>query len=122
MLAKLLFTLAVVGVLLTLARNRPPPDEAEAAAGLTAWIPWPKLLAFGAVLIVLSAGAGVYYQHWHEANTVVKVRVINSNTGQISVYEAKRKDIGSQRFVTLDRREVTVSDVERIEVLRNLDR
>lgn len=120
MLGKLLFTALVIGIVIALARERRTDSAGEQAGEESAgasWIPWPKVLAFGAVLIVLSAGAATYYSYWSAANEVVKVRVINSNTGEVAVYQARRKHIDSQRFTTIDHREVTVSDVERIEIV-----
>ncbi len=117
MLTKLLFTLAVIAALLTWARQRRSPmagDNAEQRQR------WPTVfLAAAAVLIVFSAAAATYYDHWRQANAIVKVRVINSNTGQMAVYEARRKDIDSRVFVTTDRREIRVSDIERLELVES---
>ncbi|MCU7845518.1 MAG: antitermination protein NusG [Candidatus Thiodiazotropha sp. (ex Monitilora ramsayi)] len=67
--------------------------------------------------IAMILGSGVFlYMEWQDRYRVVTVQVIDSQTGKSVYYKARRMDVGERGFTTLDGREVTVADTERIEL------
>jgi hypothetical protein len=69
-----------------------------------------------AVLMILGSGLFLYMQ-WQDQYRVVTVQVIDSLSGNQTEFRARRMDVGERGFMTLDGREVTVADTERIELL-----
>jgi hypothetical protein len=65
--------------------------------------------------MVLSAIAMIYIEI-SDNNTLVTVHVINSQTGSRVSYQARRQDIKSSSFTTLEGSTVYVANIERIEV------
>jgi len=117
MIAKILLTIAVVGGILLLTRHR--RGSARRTGPVRRPAPWIQALVYAGVLAVI-AGAGIaYYGYWADANQLVTVRVINSDTGDVVTYRARRESIGGRRFKTVDGREVRISSVERIEIIES---
>ncbi|MBF0310268.1 MAG: hypothetical protein HQL56_12145 [Magnetococcales bacterium] len=74
----------------------------------------PRLFVAG---IVLLTGLGVYgWRHYQQAHAVVKVRVVNTTTQEVTLFEAPRNSVFRRTFHTVDGRLVTLSDVERMEI------
>ena len=71
-----------------------------------------------AVIVGAVAISGLYfYLEWQRANDEVQVRVVNSRTGAYQSYLARKVDVGARRFITLDGRQITIADVERLEIV-----
>lgn len=121
MIGKLLLTLLALlgGYAVVRARVR----ERRVALGLES--PRPPLvpmralrLAASLLLALMAVGSSLYLlQSWLERQEVVRVQVINANTGQVTHYESRRGSIEGRRFATLDGREIRLADVERLIVL-----
>lgn len=123
MISKLILTLLVViGAILVLRMRAgkrlisqlPPPPAAPVKT------PRSRVFLFVAVVLLLLsvAGAGYYLFHlWQDSYREITVRVINANTGQITSYRAYKGDVEREQgfFRTVEGREVTLSDVERLE-------
>jgi len=65
--------------------------------------------------MVLAAIAMIYIEV-SDNYSIVTVHVINSQSGARVSYQARREDIESSSFTTLEGRKVYVANVERIEV------
>lgn len=74
-------------------------------------------LAYGFVGLLVLGTATLLIQRWDHARERVVVEVVNANTGQVSIYQARRGDVRDRSFVTVDGQRVTLADVERL-VLR----
>ena len=121
MLWKILLTaLVIAGAVLTLRmRNRPAepvrrlgsvPRVRSSSFGLV------RMLAAGFVVLML-LGAGFYlFQQWRDNYRIVDVRVIDSRTGNDSVYQAYKGDVEGRTFVTTDGRIVSLAETERLEL------
>lgn len=78
-----------------------------------------KLLRTGAwtfmALMVLAAVVMMSVDLWDQ-NAVVTVHVINTQSGERTSYQARREDVQSNSFTTLDGRKVFSAGIERIEI------
>lgn len=73
--------------------------------------------AYGFMLVMVVAAAAMIYAEISENYQVVTVQVINTQSGTQTNYQARRDDIGSSSFTTLEGRTVFVAGIERIEVI-----
>jgi hypothetical protein len=122
MLTKILFTAAVIAVVVALMRFRRqrealvsrdeprlvnPPKEKKGMP-----IGW---LASAAVSLMLIASGVLLYNHWQDSNVVISVRVVDASSGKSETYRAYRGDVDDREFVTVDGVRVVLADTERLE-------
>jgi hypothetical protein len=122
MISKILLTLFVILVAWLVIRHRqqrmqaiaqqPTPVLAEPKRS-NHW-KWAGYIL--AIVMILGSGLFLYLQ-WQDQYRVVTVQVIDSLSGNRTEYRARRMDVRERGFMTLDGREVTVADTERIELL-----
>lgn len=118
MLWKLLFTVvAILGAYLVIrARVRPRPEPGLLVTARPARLPrrLTQGLAYALAGLALAA-SGFYLVHsWDQGREVLRVQVINVNTGLIANYQARQRDIKGRGFRTLDGQVVRLADVERM--------
>ena len=127
MITKILFTAAIIVVVLILVRVigsrkaagqdgrlidiTPTREGAKGRVG-------PVLMGMLA-LVVIAGVAYVVFSEVADEHREITVEVINTRTGASVRYQVERGDIRGRTFRTLDGRTVTVADVERIEILEN---
>jgi NADH:ubiquinone oxidoreductase subunit 2 (subunit N) len=115
MISKLLFTVSVIVavILLVKLRSRPAPPAATKAPDETAQgFRWLALLA--AALMVI--GSAIFmWQSWRDASEVVLLKVIDTQTGQVTEFRAYRGDIDGRSFRTVDGRRITLAETDRLE-------
>ena len=119
MLGKIVFTLAVVALAYLAIRMRSRAVEAEQTVrskGPSPQILAPRVVAYVFLAVAVLTGTALFLMEWHDDRQVVTIRVINSRTGDVVVYEAYKGRIYGRRFETLDGRVVTVAEVDRIEL------
>ena len=68
------------------------------------------------MFIMVIAAAAMIYLEVSDRYTTVTVHVINTQTGLINSYQARREDINASSFTTVEGRKVYVAGIERIEV------
>ena len=120
MLTKILFTVAVIVVVLLVyqARFRPVSEAVQKVKSDPLFPQKPAKWVVYTVAGILAASSGVvYYFKWQSDNTILTIRVISSQQEQPFTYKARQKDIKGRTFTTLDGRVVTLGDAERIELL-----
>ncbi len=120
MLTKILFTVAVIVVVLLVyqARFRPVSEAVKKAKAEPLFAHKPSKWVVYTVVGILAISSGiVYYFKWQSDNTVLTIRVISSQQEQPFTYKARQKDIKGRTFTTLDGRIVKLGDAERIELL-----
>ena len=122
MLLKILLTAAVIlGAVLILRRRVRRVAQAQVATPTRVQPEIPKsriqyVAAYG-LLLAMFGGAGFFiYLEWQDSYQVVDVRVIDSRTGNTVNYRARRGDIDGRTLRTMDGREITLADVERMEL------
>lgn len=122
MITKILFTAAVIGLVFLLARAR---TRAQSKSGDSALehTPsqakrslFPRIAASAVIGVMILASALFLYREWEDRYRIVNVRVINSDTGYATTYQAYKGDIEGRRFQALDGRVVTLAEVERMEL------
>lgn len=118
MIWKILLTAAVIFAAFLVVRERwRGPSRRSVATS-----PPPPLLSAGTVrgmayglLGVMLLGSGWYlFSDWRAGHAVVTIQVVNANTGAITPYQARRRDLADRGFRTLDGRDIRVADVERM--------
>lgn len=122
MLGKILLTAAVIlGAYLVIrarmqrGREAPAPPPVPPRPSLVP-VSAVRAIAYGLVAAMVAGSLLWLYQDWESGRGVVTVRVINANTGDVTLYQARREDIERRQFVTLDGRRVTLAEVERMVV------
>ncbi|MBF0109145.1 MAG: hypothetical protein HQL76_08225 [Magnetococcales bacterium] len=73
-----------------------------------------------AVILVAStllSALWMIFSHWQDNATWVEVRVVDVKSGEKSYYEAQKGQIHGRSFTTRDGRRITLSDVERMEIM-----
>ncbi len=118
MIWKLLLTLSVILMAYLVIRAR--IRRAREAAGLgpprSALIP-PALirpLAYGLLAVMLLGSLTYLVKDWDRDRAIIRVQVINANTGAVTEYAVRRGSLDGRRFITSDGREVRIAEVERL--------
>ncbi len=75
-----------------------------------------QLAAYGLAIAVFGLAGWYIYQDYTESQIMVRIRVINAETGQVVLYDAPKGLVYGRHFTTADGRRVTLADVERMEV------
>lgn len=120
MLTKILLTLGVIiGCLWMLSARREKTEPKLKVIANPKDQQRQKLLRTGAwtfmALMVLAAVVMMSVDLWDQ-NAVVTVHVINTQSGERTSYQARREDVQSNSFTTLDGRKVFSAGIERIEI------
>ena len=117
MLTKIVFTLAVIGVVILMARFRGRPARAPAAAPQKKRSnPWVKGLAVAVIAVMVAGSALGVWLYWRDAHQIMQIWVIDSRSGHRSEYQAYRGSMEERSFKTIDGRHVRLAETERMEV------
>ncbi len=117
MLTKIIFTLAVVGLVILVARFRGRPARTPApAVREKPGKAWMKGMALAVIGIMIAGSMLAIWLFWRDAHQVMQVRVIDSRSGRVSEYRAYRGSLEERSFETLDGRRVRLAETERLEV------
>ena len=118
MLTKIVFTLAVIGLVILVVRFRGRPARSPVQAPQKrSRSPWVKGLALSVIGVMIAGSALTLWLFWRDAHQVMQVRVIDSRSGRVSEYQAYRGSLGEHSFETLDGRQVHLAATERMEVV-----
>jgi len=118
MITKILFTIAIIGGVMLFTRYSSQRRAVQRGTGPTVSVRNPvRIAAYVVIALIVAASALWLVQEWRDAQEVLTVRVVNSETGQEVVYDAFRSDIENRSFRTVDGRRVILADVERLEVM-----
>jgi len=115
MVAKILFTLAVVGLVVWMVRFRRRPAASVNSPILPRRAG--RLLAVLVPSAVLAVTLAVVWYDWRHDHQVLEVRVIDAGTGRVSLYRVRRNRLGERSFETVDGLRVRLAETERIEVV-----
>jgi len=124
MITKIFFTMLVIVIVGMIFRSQtqtrtqqtPARAKKEAAPDSDASSLAPKTVAYLLIALLIVVSGVVYYFSWSDANTLVKLRVINAS-GVLSEYQAYRKDIKGREFTSIDGIQIQLADSDRLEML-----
>jgi predicted nucleic acid-binding Zn ribbon protein len=115
---KLLLTAAVIfgAYLVIRARMRAPETTEDAPHTQAPRVSGRALRRLAYALIGLMLGGTAFYliRSWESGREVLRVQVVNANTGVVIDYLARRRDVEGRGFRTLDGQVVRLADVERM--------
>ena len=118
MITKILFTAMVIVAVLVYARHRTARRDPGRPAEPPAPAPWYwRLMPAGLLAAALAAGSLVFWLEWQDEHRLFTVRVIDTRSGEVRTYPVYRDDVEGRRFTTVDGRQVTLADVERMELI-----
>lgn len=120
MFLKLLLTILVIAGALLYVRVRQQkrpvlPVNPVPAAGLSAMV---KVAAVVSVVLMLLGAAGYLYFQWQDNYQVVDILVVDTRTGNETRYRAYKGDVEPRGFITTEGRQVSLAEVERMEMGR----
>ncbi len=122
MLTKILFTIAVIIVVLFVYQSRfkqtIQSNKRVKTPELSPFKP-SKWLIYSIAGVLAVASGVVYFFKWQADNTVINIRVVSTQEEQATTYKARQKDIKGRTFTTLDGRLVTLGGADRIELLED---
>lgn len=121
MIGKLLLTLAVVlgayGVIRSRMRAERVARGLEPARAPLLPRRTVRLVAMIVFAVMVGGSALVLLSGWLDTREIVQVQVMNTSTGAITLYRARRGAIDGRQIETLDGRRIRMADVERMIVL-----
>ncbi len=120
MIGKILFTAAVIAVVLLIWRTRnatrvqaqAQPRLVNPVANRRAPL---RALALAAVAVMILGSGVLLYGYWADRSDVIFIRVVDATTGRATEYRARRGDIDDREFVTTDGRRIVLAETERLE-------
>ncbi|HIE54384.1 MAG TPA: hypothetical protein EYP90_04250 [Chromatiaceae bacterium] len=119
MLTKIIFTLAVIALVVFLVKFRqrpvPGPQPAKGKASSS------RLLRMAGVVtlaVMLGGSLVMIYLYWRDSHQLLRVRVIDSSSGRATTYEVYRGRLEERSFETVDGRQVRLAETERLEVVK----
>ncbi|MDH3282666.1 MAG: hypothetical protein OEQ18_16280 [Gammaproteobacteria bacterium] len=118
MLTKILFTAAVIGLVVAIYRFRRTrdltPRERRSAAAVNPAGVW---MVYGLIGVLVALSGGWYFLHWRAAHRVVTIRVFHDQSSTPTIYRAYRKAIEGRTFDSLDGRHVRLGERDRVEMI-----
>ena len=125
MLKQLLITLLVAVVVVVIARmKRPRRKNNRGQARPTSADPLPAsdtssrsttmLVGYALAAVMIITTAGISWMRYQEANEIVRVEVLDSRSGERTVYQVRRKELGDREFKTVDGRVVSLGASDRM--------
>ena len=95
----------------------PPVNITPAPQAPTRPMPaWVRPAAYGFAALIVTGSVVWYYSAWQDGQRIVIIRVINTGSGQLATYQARKGSIDGRSFRTVDGFVVRVAAAERIEV------
>ena len=118
MLTKILFTIAVIAVVILISKagRRPKTVIATTSAARPSGRRWIKVAAISVISLMIVASAMFIYLEWRSASEVLVVQVIDTRSGRTTEYRVTRGKLEDRAFQTSDGRYVRLAETERMEV------
>jgi|SRR6056297_1980235 len=121
MVKQLIITLAVATIVIVLARMKRARTEARAApqenasTGRSSSRTTSMVVGYSLAAIMILATAGISWMRYQEANAIVQIEVVDARSGERTVYQVRRKNLGEREFRTVDGRVVSLGASDRME-------
>jgi len=121
MAKQMLITLAVAAIVIVIARMKRGRSQARAAgerpssAQGSSSRPTSMLIGYSLAAIMILATAGISWMRYQEANAIVQVEILDTRSGERTIYQVRRKELGEREFRTIDGRVVSLGASDRME-------
>lgn len=121
MIKQVLITILVALIVIIVARAKRAREQARDnhhgdGSGEEPWYQsTTAIVGFIFAGIVILSTAGVTWLRYQHANEVVRVEVVEPASGNRSVYQVRRKDLGEREFRTVDGRQISLGAGDRVE-------
>jgi len=73
------------------------------------------VVGYSLAAIMILATAGISWMRYQEANAIVQIEVVDARSGERTVYQVRRKNLGEREFRTVDGRVVSLGASDRME-------
>jgi len=73
------------------------------------------LIGYSLAAIMILATAGISWMRYQEANAIVQVEILDTRSGERTIYQVRRKELGEREFRTIDGRVVSLGASDRME-------
>ncbi len=116
MLTKILITVAVIIIVAIVFRTKTAPtrsptvEKPDESGTLSV-----RGVTYALLGILLLIAAGIFIIKFQADNKIITIRVI-SDDGVSTIYQARQKTIKGRRFTTLDNKQVTLGESDRVEM------
>ena len=122
-LTKILFTMAVIVLVGMIFKSQgqekpgtqPAGKKKKEVSGTQKSLA-PRSVAYLLVGLLIVVSGVIYYFNWSDARQIVTLRVINAG-GNLSEYQAYRKDIKGREFTSVDGFLIQLADSDRLEIM-----
>ena len=120
MAKQLLITLAVAAIVIVIARMKRARHESTGAEKSSSALPETSrktsmIVGYSLAALMILATAGVSWMRYQDANAIVQVEVVDTRSGERTVYQVRRKALGEREFRTVDGRVVSLGASDRME-------
>lgn len=121
MAKQLLITLAVAAIVIVIARMKRARARARAAPKeqitpvQSSTRTTSMIVGYALAAIMILTTAGISWMRYQEANAIVRVEVLDTRSGERTVYQVRRKELGEREFRTIDGRVVSLGASDRME-------
>lgn len=117
MITKILFTLAVIALVILVVRFRqrqPAPEVRNTGRGRSRLLL--KTVTFAVIILMLVSVSVVIYLEWQANRELLVVQVIDSRTGKTTEYQVYRNKLDERGFQSVDGRYVRLAETDRLEI------
>ncbi len=73
------------------------------------------VVGYSLAAIMILTAAGISWMRYEEANAIVQVEVLDTRSGERTIYQVRRKELGERKFRTVDGRVVSLGASDRME-------
>ena len=92
-------------------------EEQTDTSGKSARVFQGRHVAWMVLALLTASAAAVYYYSWQDDHTVLTVNLYRDNQSQPVSYQVYKYQLQTGNFVTIDGKQVTVADSERMEII-----
>jgi len=121
MAKQMLVTLVVAAIVIVIARMKRARSESRTVAERPPATPGSSspttsmVVGYSLAAIMILTAAGISWMRYEEANAIVQVEVLDTRSGERTIYQVRRKELGERKFRTVDGRVVSLGASDRME-------
>lgn len=113
---QLLITLLVAAIVIAFARvRRGTVQRRETPARPESGLPTAAVIGYALAALTILASAGFGWHWYQDAHRIIQVEVVEATSGQRTIYQVHKKDLGDRTFRTIEGRYVSLGASDRME-------